>query len=92
MDVDPRLLDSFALRRRVLLSAAITMVAYLGSAYALTAAGLPSWMLLVVLALLWVLVVRPLMQPVRDSLRLRRDLAYRAHVAQREQRDGAGPA
>lgn len=92
MDVDPRLLDSFALRRRVLLTAGTTMVAYLGSAYALTAAGLPSWMLLGVLVLLWVLVVRPLMQPVRDSLRLRRELAYRAHVAQKEQREGTGPA
>jgi len=68
------------------------MTAYLGSAYALTAAGLPSWMLLGVLVLLWVLVVRPLMQPVRDALRLRRDLAYRAHVAHKAQHDGTGPA
>ena len=88
LPINPLLLDSFALRRRVLLTAVLTMSLYLGSAYVLTAANLPSWMMIGVLVLVWLLVVRPLMQPVRDSVRLRRNLAYQSFREQREDERG----
>lgn len=87
-EVDPRLLDSFALRRRVLLTAVLTFALYLGSAYVLTAANLPRWMLFGVLVLLWAGVVRPLMAPVRASVRFRRGLAYQAFLEQKGQGRG----
>jgi hypothetical protein len=49
--------------------------------------GAPSWYALVGAALIWFFVVRPLMQPVRDAVTLRRRLAYQAWL---EQRDGQG--
>ena len=81
---DPALLDVAALRRRVLLTAVVTFVVFLSAAYVLTALDASSlWMVLVV-ALLWVLVVRPMMGPVRDATALRRRLAYQAYLAERQ--------
>ncbi|HEU0103760.1 MAG TPA: hypothetical protein VFR07_15680 [Mycobacteriales bacterium] len=86
---DPALLDVGALRRRVLLAAVVTFVLFLTAAYVLTALEASSLWLVLVVALLWVLVVRPMMRPVREATALRRRLAYRAYLAQRDQ-DGAG--
>ena len=76
--------DSAALRRRVLLTGVLTVGGYLLAAYVLAALEAPPWYLLVVLVLLGVLVVRPLMRPVREANRLRRSLAYQAFLDGRE--------
>ena len=75
---DPATPDPVALRRRVLLTGLLSLALFLVLAYAVAAAGLPDWSLLVALAAAYVVVVRPLMRPVRDASRLRRSLAYQA--------------
>jgi len=79
----PALLDVGALQRRVLLTGVVTMVLFLATGVALSSLGLPGWYVLPVAVLLYARVVRPMMQPVRDAVRLRRDLAYQAFLEQR---------
>ena len=78
--------DPMALRRRVLLAGVVTLVLFLTTAYVLTALQASSLWLLPALAVLWVLVVRPLMRPVRDATALRRRLAFQAYLDQREEK------
>ncbi len=73
-------LDSLALRRRVLLTAAVTFVCLVLAAVVLDAASGPPWLMLPSLVLIAVLVVRPLMKPVFEANRLRRALAYQAFL------------
>jgi len=82
-DQEPVLLDVGALQRRVLLTGLVTMVLFLAAGVTLSASGLPGWYVLPVAVLLYAFVVRPMMQPVRDAVRLRRDLAYQAFLEQR---------
>jgi hypothetical protein len=77
--------DPYALRRRVLLTAVLTFVLFMTAAYVVTALGVSSAWLLLALLLLGVLVVRPLMRPVRDATALRRRLAYQAFLAEQGQ-------
>ena len=77
------LLDVGALQRRVLLTGVVTMVLFLTTGVALSSVGLPGWYVLPVAVLLYAFVVRPMMQPVRDAVRLRRDLSYQAFLEQR---------
>ena len=81
---DPALLDVGALRRRVLLTAGVTFVLFLTAAYVLTALDATSLWMVPVVAVLWVLVVRPMMRPVREATALRRRLAYQAFLDSRE--------
>ena len=76
--------DPYALRRRVLLTGALTFVLFLGVAYVLTALQASSLWLLLAVAVLWLVVVRPLMRPVQEAVRLRRRLAYQAYLEGRE--------
>ena len=80
---EPALLDVGALQRRVLLTGVVTMVLFLAAGVTLSALALPGWYVLPVAVLLYAFVVRPMMQPVRDAVRLRRDLAYQAFLEQR---------
>ena len=79
----PVLLDVGALQRRVLLTGVVTMVLFLTTGVALSSVGLPGWYVLPVAVLLYASVVRPMMQPVREAVRLRRELAYQAFLDQR---------
>ena len=72
--------DPAVLRRRVLLTAALTFAAYLLTAAVLAALDAPPWLLLPALLLIVVLVVRPLMRPVFEANRLRKALAYQAFL------------
>ncbi len=72
------------LKRRVLLTAVLTLVLFLAATYVHTASGASDWWLVPVVVLLYVGVVRPLMAPVRAASRLRRDLAYQAFLEMRE--------
>jgi len=82
-DQDPSLLDVASLQRRVLLTGLVTMVLFLAAGVALSSLELPGWYVLPIAVLLYAFVVRPMMQPVRDAVRLRRDLAYQAFLDQR---------
>ncbi len=92
-DLDPSaadgagLPDPASLRRRVLLTAVVSLLLFLAVGYVITAVNASSIWLLPSLLLLFLLVVRPLMRPVREASRLRRRLAYQAFVAQRADLD-----
>jgi hypothetical protein len=76
--------DPFALRRRVLLTGVLTMVLFLTAAYVVSALDVSSGWLLLAVVVLYVAVVRPLMQPVRAATALRRRLAQQAWLDQRD--------
>jgi hypothetical protein len=81
--------DTYALRRRVLLVGAVSLLLFLVVSYTIAWLGISDAWLLVALALIYLLVVRPLMKPVRDALALRRRLAYDAYRGERQGKDGA---
>ena len=83
MHPEPQVPDVLALRRRVLLRGFVTLVLFLTVAYVLTALEASTLWLLPVMVVVWVVVVRPLMAPVRAATRLRRDLAFQAFLESR---------
>lgn len=85
---EPAPIDTSALQRRVLLTAVVTLVLLFAVMAAIVSSGLPDWLVLPAVVLLYVLVVRPMMQPVRDAVRLRRDLAYHAFLEQKKDQRG----
>ena len=78
--------DPVALRRRVLLTGLLSLALFLGLAYLVASAGLSDLWLLLGVAVLYVVVVRPLMRPVREASQLRRRLAYQAFRDGKDQR------
>ncbi len=72
--------DPAALRRRVLQTALLSFPLFLVVAYLVASSGLPDWFLIVGVALAYVLVIRPMMRPVRAASKLRRSLAYQAFL------------
>lgn len=70
--------DPSALRRRVLLAGLVSFVLWLTLAWTIAWLDVSDAWLLVGTLLLYLLVTRPLMQPVREAIRLRRRLAYQA--------------
>jgi small-conductance mechanosensitive channel len=77
---EPPVLDTFALRRRVLLTGALSLGLYLVYGYVLAALEASQLWVLPGIVILYVVVVRPLMRPVRDAVKLRRRLAYQAFL------------
>ena len=76
----PAVPDPQALRRRVLLTGLVTFALFLVLAYLVASAGVSDWWLLLAMAVAYVVVVRPLMRPVREASKLRRRLAYQAFL------------
>ena len=72
--------DPAALRRRVVLTGLVSFPLFLVVAFLIATAGLPDWFLLIGVAAVFGLVIRPMMKPVRDASRLRRSLAYQAFL------------
>ncbi|MCW2599520.1 MAG: hypothetical protein JWM02_1349 [Frankiales bacterium] len=83
--------DTYALRRRVLLVGVLVIPLYLLSAYVVYLLGVSDAWLLIALALIYLLVVRPLMRPVREAIKLRRRLAYDNWLAERGPEGGDPP-
>lgn len=77
--------DPAALRRRLLLAAVVTLAAWVVALALLDAVGLGQWYALAAFVVVYLVVTRPLMRPVRAAVALRRRLAYQAW---RDQRDG----
>lgn len=84
--------DTYALRRRVLLAGVVTLALFFACAYAI------AWsedfehtgndgFLVVAAVLIYLLVTRPLMRPVRDAVKLRRRLAYEAWADERRRQE-----
>lgn len=80
--------DTYALRRRVLLIAVLVVPLWLAASFTIYWLGVSDAWLLVVIALLYLTVIRPLMRPVRDAIRLRRRLAYDAWLEERRRQEG----
>ena len=76
--------DPYALRRRVLLTGFVSLVLFFVLAYLVFLAGASDWWLLLLMAVAYVVVIRPLMRPVREASKLRRRLAYQAFLESRE--------
>ena len=77
--------DPMALRRRVLLTGVLSFLLFFTVAYVVASAGVGDVWLLVAMVPLYLLVVRPLMRPVRAASALRRRLAYQAFLDGREE-------
>lgn len=75
--------DTYALRRRVLLTGALALGLFLGYGYLLAALEADQLWVLPGVVILYVVVVRPLLRPVREAVQLRRRLAYQAFLEQR---------
>jgi O-antigen/teichoic acid export membrane protein len=76
--------DTYALRRRVLLVGLVSLLLFFAVAYAIAWLEVSDAWLIIGMALIYLLVVRPLMQPVREAVRLRRRLAYQAYLDEKE--------
>jgi hypothetical protein len=83
----PEAPDPVALRRRVVLTGAVSFALFLVLAYLVASAGVSDLWLLLGVAVLYVVVIRPLMHPVREASKLRRHLAYQAFREGRERDD-----
>jgi len=79
--------DTYALRRRVLLVGVVAMLLFLVTAYTIAWLEVDDAWLLIAMVILYLAVIRPLMRPVRDALRLRRRLAYEAWLQERGPED-----
>lgn len=75
--------DTHALRRRVLGVGLLSLVLFLTLAYVVAWLEVSdAWLVLGTVGL-YLLVVRPLMHPVREAVKLRRRLAYQAWLEER---------
>jgi hypothetical protein len=81
---EPPPIDPAALRSRVLLTGALTLVLFLAAAYLVASVGAGDVWLVLAVVVLYVVVVRPRIRPVRDASRLRRSLAYQAFLDQKD--------
>lgn len=84
MELEPQVPDTFALRRRVLLTGVVTLGLFFVYGYLLAAAEASQIWVLPGIVILYVVVVRPLMRPVREAVQLRRRLAYQAYLESKE--------
>ena len=75
--------DTYALRRRVLLVGVVSLALFFVTAYTIAWLEVSDAWLLICMALIYLLVVRPLMRPVREAIKLRRRLAYDAWLDDR---------
>ena len=78
--------DSYALRRRVLLTAVVGFVLFLAIGWVVAWLHVADAWLLIGMALVYLLVVRPMLRPVREAIKLRRRLAYSAYLAEKERK------
>ena len=79
--------DTQALKRRVLLTGALAIVLFFALGWLVTALDVDQAWFLIALVLEYLLVVRPLMRPVREAVKLRRRLAYQAWLDEKGQRE-----
>ena len=76
--------DTYALRRRVLATGLVGLVAFLAIGWLIAWLDVADAWLLIGMALVYLTVLRPMLRPVREAIRLRRRLAYSAYLAEKE--------
>ena len=80
--------DTYALRRRVLLTGLVGLLAFLAIGWLVAWLEVADAWLLIGMALVYLLVMRPMLRPVRDAVRLRRRLAYSAYLEEKQKDAG----
>jgi hypothetical protein len=75
--------DTFLLRRRVLWVGVVSFALWIALAWTIAWLEVSDAWLLIGTVLLYLLVTRPLMHPVREAIKLRRRLAYQAWLAEK---------
>ncbi|MDP3714020.1 MAG: hypothetical protein Q8R60_16210 [Mycobacteriales bacterium] len=83
-DLHPEAPDPYALKRRVLLTAVVTLALFVTLGAVADATGGGPLMVIGGFVLIYAFVMRPMMKPVREALALRRALAFRAWQEQQE--------
>ena len=78
--------DTYALRRRVLLTGLVGLLLFLAIGWLIAWLEVADAWLLIGMALVYVTVMRPMLRPVREAIRLRRRLAYSAYLAEKEKK------
>jgi hypothetical protein len=78
--------DTYALRRRVLLTGVVGLVLFLVLGWFVAWLDVAEAWLLIAMAIVYFAVLRPMMRPVREAIRLRRRLAYSAYLAEKEKK------
>jgi hypothetical protein len=78
--------DTFALRRRVLWTGLLALVLFFATGSFVAWLDVDGAWFLIALALEYLLIVRPLMRPVREAVKLRRRLAYQAWLDEQGKR------
>jgi small-conductance mechanosensitive channel len=92
VEPEPQAPDTYALRRRVLLTGALSLGLFLVYGYVLAAFEASQLWVLPGVVILYAVVVRPLMRPVREAVQLRRRLAYQAYLEGKQDLDSRGDA
>jgi cbb3-type cytochrome oxidase subunit 3 len=82
--------DTSALRRRVLLTGLVAFVLFLAIGWLVAWLEVADAWLLIGMGLVYVTVMRPMLRPVREAIRLRRRLAYSAYLAEKEKEKEQG--
>jgi len=80
--------DTSALRRRVLLTGLVAFVLFLAIGWLVAWLEVADAWLLIGMGVVYVAVMRPMLRPVREAIRLRRRLAYSAYLAEKEKERG----
>jgi hypothetical protein len=70
--------DTYALRRRVLWTGLLAIVLFFATGSFVAWLDVAGAWVLIALVLEYLLIIRPLMRPVREAVKLRRRLAYQA--------------
>jgi hypothetical protein len=78
--------DTNALRRRVLWVGLLGLALFFLTAWTIAWLEVADAWLLVCMALIYLVVIRPLMHPVREAVKLRRRLAYQAWLDEQGKR------
>jgi type IV secretory pathway TrbD component len=78
--------DTDALRRRVLLTGVVGLVLFFAISWVIAYLEVSDAWLLVAMAIVYLAVLRPLLKPVRDAVKLRRRLAYQAYLDEKKDR------
>ena len=80
--------DTHALRRRLLLTAFVGFLLFLALGWTIAWLQVADAWLLIGMAVVYLAVLRPMLKPVRDAIKLRRRLAYSAYLAEKERKQG----
>ena len=80
--------DTYALRRRVLLAGVATVAMFVAVTFSLAwldgFSGRFNFWVVPLMVLVYFLVTRPLLRPVREAIKLRRRLAYSAYLEEKQ--------